>query len=210
MKLLFLLIVTLSFSVFSQSNPLTNKDVIDLSKAGIGDDIIIAKIKSSKCEFDTTSNSIVELKKSGVSDNIVLAVLDCSRIVETKPFAKNDLVYTIADAAKKRRVFIDSEDAQSELAIIKQLKKGGFDVVSTRAVADLVIEFSVEKTQGVSLFLWYSTYERSNGKLAVYLRADQKDNLIYAKSDVYGYLPKQAEKLTGDFVKALIKTETSK
>ena len=47
MKLLFLLIVTLSFSVFSQSVALTNKDVIDLSKAGIGESIIIAKIKSS-------------------------------------------------------------------------------------------------------------------------------------------------------------------
>ena len=210
MKLLFLLIVTLSFSAFSQSVALTNKDVIDLSKAGIGESIIIAKIKSSTCNFDTSSIGIVELKNSGVSDNLVLAVLDCSKVVETKPFAKNDLVYSIADAANKRRIFVDSEDAQSELAIIKQLKKRGFDVVSTRNAADLVIEFSVEKTQGVSLFLWYSTYERSNGKLAVYLRADQKDNLIYAKSDVYGLLPKQAEKLTGNFVKALIKTETSK
>jgi hypothetical protein len=36
------------------STPLTNDDVVKMVQAKLGDDVVIAKIKSSACKFDTS------------------------------------------------------------------------------------------------------------------------------------------------------------
>ncbi|MFH4146457.1 hypothetical protein WAI91_21095, partial [Acinetobacter baumannii] len=54
---------------------ITNKDVIELVKTGISAEIITAKIKASKTEFDTSPAALQELKKEGVPDAIVLVML---------------------------------------------------------------------------------------------------------------------------------------
>ena len=36
------------------ATPLTNADVLDMLKAGVSQDVVIAKIRASACEFDTT------------------------------------------------------------------------------------------------------------------------------------------------------------
>src|SRR5688500_1492376 len=61
----------------SQStNELTNKDVVDMTKAGLSADVIIAKIKSSKTKFDTSPNTLTELKAANVSDVVILAMVE--------------------------------------------------------------------------------------------------------------------------------------
>ncbi|MBA2705042.1 MAG: trypsin-like peptidase domain-containing protein [Blastocatellia bacterium] len=57
------------------SSGLTNKDVIDLLKAGISPEIIIAKIRSSTTAFDTSSIGLQKLKASNVPDSVILAML---------------------------------------------------------------------------------------------------------------------------------------
>lgn len=217
-KYLPILFLLLSGHVMAQDS-LTNKDVIDLTKAGVTEDIIIAKIKSSRCNFDTSSNSLIELKTSNVSDNVILAVLNCSKASSnTKPVTKNDNLYTIADAAGKRKVFIDSEDEQSELAIAKELRKRGFEVIRTRDVAELILEFKIDKTDQVAVGSIFSVYQtrvdREWGKLTVYLRNDLGENLIYAKNRLPSFvgkrLHKQATELVSTFAKELIKSENSK
>ncbi|MFN2500370.1 MAG: hypothetical protein ABR557_14925, partial [Pyrinomonadaceae bacterium] len=54
---------------------LTNKDVIDLLKAGISPEIVIAKIRTSTTAFDTSSVCLQELKASNVPDSVILAML---------------------------------------------------------------------------------------------------------------------------------------
>lgn len=54
---------------------LGNKDVLDLVKAGLSSEVIVAKIKSSATSFDTSPASLQELKTSGVSDAIILAMV---------------------------------------------------------------------------------------------------------------------------------------
>lgn len=57
---------------------LTNKDIIDMVKAKLGDAIIGAKIKSSPCKYDTSTSSLIALKQAGASDSIILAVSDAA------------------------------------------------------------------------------------------------------------------------------------
>jgi hypothetical protein len=57
---------------------LRNQDIIDLVKAGIDDATILAKIASSKCQFDTSTVALINLKKSGVSAAVMKAMTEAS------------------------------------------------------------------------------------------------------------------------------------
>ena len=53
-----------------------NSEVITLAKAGLNPTIIIGKIKTSKTNFDLSTDSLIKLKQAGVSDEIVAAMLE--------------------------------------------------------------------------------------------------------------------------------------
>jgi hypothetical protein len=55
---------------------ITNADIIALRAAGFSDDLILAKIKSSRCAFRMDTGDMIELKKAGVSDRVIGAMMD--------------------------------------------------------------------------------------------------------------------------------------
>jgi len=61
-----------------QPGSLAIEDVISLSKAGVSDDVIVAKIKGNAKAFNLNADEIVELKKAGLSDAVVRYMLDPS------------------------------------------------------------------------------------------------------------------------------------
>jgi hypothetical protein len=62
----------------AQEAPLTNKDVVDLLDVGISPDVVVAKIKTSKCEFDTSPDALRQLKSAEVPDAVLLAMIEAS------------------------------------------------------------------------------------------------------------------------------------
>jgi hypothetical protein len=60
------------------ANPtvLTNKDILDLNKIGLSPEILVAKIKSSPCNFDTSPASLQALKVAGLGDSVILAIVE--------------------------------------------------------------------------------------------------------------------------------------
>ncbi len=54
---------------------LTNKEIISMVKASLSQDIVIAKIQSSACDFDTSAETLVALKAAGVPDAVILAMV---------------------------------------------------------------------------------------------------------------------------------------
>lgn len=58
---------------------LRNQDIIDLVKAGIDDATVLAKITSSRCQFDTSTTALIGLKKSGVSAPVIKAMVSAGR-----------------------------------------------------------------------------------------------------------------------------------
>jgi hypothetical protein len=56
-------------------NTLTNQDVVDLVKTGLSDDVVVAKIKGSSNQFDTSTSALKDLKSAGVSDAVILAMV---------------------------------------------------------------------------------------------------------------------------------------
>jgi hypothetical protein len=79
------LIVLFLPAVAQDLKPLSNGDVIDMSKASLSTGIVIAKIRRSKCEFDTSPAGLVELKANGVSDEVVEAMIDWKPYKEASP-----------------------------------------------------------------------------------------------------------------------------
>ncbi len=54
---------------------LTNETVLMLIKAGMGDEVIIAKIKASPSQFDLSTDKIIALKNQGVSSAVLAAMV---------------------------------------------------------------------------------------------------------------------------------------
>jgi hypothetical protein len=76
---LFLLLVSTTWSQ-QLSKRITNKDVIDMTAAGLSDDIIITKIRGAAAggtlQFDTSVDGLKELKAAKVSDEVVKVMIN--------------------------------------------------------------------------------------------------------------------------------------
>ena len=59
---------------------LTNKDVIEMLHAGLTPEIVIAKIKSSSCDFDTSPEVLKQLKMANVPDAVILAMVQAPSV----------------------------------------------------------------------------------------------------------------------------------
>lgn len=73
------LVLTLCFSVtaFSQDGVrLTNSDVLTMVQAKLPSALIVEKIKSSSCAFDTFPSVLAELKYKGVPDEVLMAMVE--------------------------------------------------------------------------------------------------------------------------------------
>jgi len=55
--------------------PMTAGDVIELSKAKVGDAVIIGQIRSTESIFQLGTKDIVQLKQAGVSDTVIAAMV---------------------------------------------------------------------------------------------------------------------------------------
>jgi hypothetical protein len=63
-------------TLHSVSTSLTNKDILEMVKAGLTAEVIVAKIKSSATSFDTSPAALTELKTATVPDAVILAMVD--------------------------------------------------------------------------------------------------------------------------------------
>lgn len=60
----------------AQDETMTNDEVISLAKAGLASSVIIGKIRTSKTNFDMSTDALIKLKQSGVTDDTVTAMIE--------------------------------------------------------------------------------------------------------------------------------------
>lgn len=70
------LLLSIVSAAVAQDEVMTNEEVISLTKAGLSGSIIIGKIRTSKTNFDMSTDALIALKTAGVSDEIVTAMLE--------------------------------------------------------------------------------------------------------------------------------------
>ena len=55
--------------------PLTNDSVIRMTKAGLGDSLIVESINATPGTFSTGANDLISLKQAGVSERVIRAMV---------------------------------------------------------------------------------------------------------------------------------------
>ncbi len=58
------------------SRLLSNNDISEMASSGLSAEVLIAKIKSTACDFDTTPAALKNLKAGGVPDKVILAMVE--------------------------------------------------------------------------------------------------------------------------------------
>ncbi len=58
-----------------RESPLSNHDVLDMLQAGLASEIVVLKIETSECSFDSSVSALRGLKSSGVPDAVILSML---------------------------------------------------------------------------------------------------------------------------------------
>jgi hypothetical protein len=134
---------------------LMNKDVLLMLKAGLTPEIVIAKIKSSDCNFDTDPVTLAGLKQASVPDSVILAMIQAHKNEGNK--ADGDTVFVnCVSSETKRQIHSTNFFGSSTVAevgcgdALTSLGKGGGYYIKVRTkqgVVGYIMEDDVSKTQ---------------------------------------------------------------
>lgn len=150
-------ILALLFIVYpasaQQSETLTNQTVVQLHKAGMGNDLIKAKIQTSTCSFDTSTDGLITLKKAGVSDEVIALMLNKG----TQPMLPNATVAVDEHAREKALepglYYFDinaNEYVELDAAVLSNIKSGGFGEAMKRSISGLFNSKQKATLSGIS------------------------------------------------------------
>ncbi|MGD0347658.1 MAG: hypothetical protein ABSA85_12920 [Terracidiphilus sp.] len=73
-----------ALSQSSLESDVDNARIIDMTHKGLGDDVIIARIKASPTKFELSDDDLAKLKKEGVSDAVVAAMIQSTQLTIAK------------------------------------------------------------------------------------------------------------------------------
>lgn len=79
MKKTLSIILLFTTAIFAQTEVLTNIELIEMAKAGLGKELIVHKINTTVSNFDVSAKALVELKKAAVEDEIIALILEKSK-----------------------------------------------------------------------------------------------------------------------------------
>jgi SH3-like domain-containing protein len=88
----------------SNAKPLTNGDVVDMVKAGLSQEIVIAKINASACEFDTSPTALKVLKTANIPEAVILAMVQAPAAVRKDAVSTEPTQFAIIRCNHTERV----------------------------------------------------------------------------------------------------------
>lgn len=99
--------------------PITNADVVSMTKSGLGEQTIVLAIQQGSTNFDTSPQTLVELKKAGVADAVLNAMLSAP-----KPAGSSRLTLTSGqqDPLKLLDKSLDAIGPRERLTSIKTVR----------------------------------------------------------------------------------------
>ena len=74
-KSLILFLFCFSGNYLKAQEVLTDSSIVNLHKMGLGSSLIISKIKTTKTNFDVSTNALVHLKSSGIDDEVITEMM---------------------------------------------------------------------------------------------------------------------------------------
>jgi hypothetical protein len=120
------------------ASPLDNADVLALVRAALAPDVIITKIRSSACNFETTPDALAQLKAGGVPDAVILAMLNAPR-AKTAPGTTSPPVAAPPQALRVKIPQGTPLDVEMAYTISSQEVRAG-ELISFRVVNPVLVD----------------------------------------------------------------------
>lgn len=79
MRRVILLLTLSALFVPGRADALTLRDIVELSRAGLGDEVLLALIEVDRPVFNIDADTLKSLKSAGVSERIIVAVVRSGR-----------------------------------------------------------------------------------------------------------------------------------
>lgn len=84
-------IMAMALAAPVSAETLTNDSIIALTKAGLGEGLIIDKVNSESCNYDVSTDKLIALKQAGVPDSVVGAMVRrCATLGQQRGLAGDD------------------------------------------------------------------------------------------------------------------------
>ncbi|MBX3565090.1 MAG: hypothetical protein KF730_11015 [Sphingomonas sp.] len=101
-----------------------NHSIIALARAGVGNEVMLAKIDSLPCAYDVSTAAIVALKEAGISDRVIAAMVSrCTGAAS----AQGAVAATSSPAIRRTPgLYLDlGNDAAHRLALLRPINASG-------------------------------------------------------------------------------------
>ena len=110
--------------------PLTNQDIIKMVQAKLPDAVVVAKIKSTPCKFDTSADALIALKQDGASDAVLAAMAECgapsSSVASPTPISASPAAGPVSEIGVYHKVGDKWREVDPEVVNIKGGGMGKF------------------------------------------------------------------------------------
>ena len=125
------------------ARPLGNADVLAMTKAALAPDVMISRIKSSACRFETTPAALAQLRSGGVPEAVILAMLDStSAVVVAATQAASQPVVAPPQALRLKLPKGTPLDIEMAYTISSQEVQAG-ELISFRVVNPVLVDGAV-------------------------------------------------------------------
>lgn len=183
LAVLFLLIF--ASAVFAQTETLTNTEIVEMTRAGLGKQVILQKISSADGNFDISARALITLKKAGVDDEVIQGLIEKNRAtpinvasVETTNSSESLPAPTIGNQplspaeslrTAKTIALVKSSLQPSRQALEKELmkradwKKLNLTLVRYKESADLYVEIGYVSLSWLTHRYVFRVYDRRSG-----------------------------------------------
>jgi hypothetical protein len=129
-----------------KGKPITNADVVAMTKANLSESTIIAAIKQGPSDFDTSPTALIELKKQDVTDEIQQAMMQTqNRTPPVKPLANGQGNANVTQAGKN----VQQKTRSSTSSLRADHITTGEYVIGMTTKADVIAKLGEPNGRGV-------------------------------------------------------------
>lgn len=176
-----LTLILCSLPAFAQTETIDNRTVIEMSRAGLSQEIILKKISSSNSAFDISAPGLITLKTAGVDEAVIAALMERSEqprpAVMSDPargaFSEsgNEEIGSTRDVLSKAKTiaFGKSSLQPSRQALEKELLKRkdfrnlNLTILRYKEQADLYVDIGFVSGSWITHRYVYRIYDRRSG-----------------------------------------------
>lgn len=133
---------------------LTNTKIIELSRLGLSEAVIIEKIRQSDCQCDTSTTGLAKLKAAKIPDAVIMAMLGAAGEQAAPPRNHGNL--GSGEAAPSKSAPADASQSSNSNKVLEQISEAGIYLYENGEITQLEpTVYSGSKTSVLGAALTY-------------------------------------------------------